>query len=44
MRERAGSVGGEIRSRRTAAGGFEVEAVLPLSLTKPLTGDRQERA
>ena len=44
MRERAGSVGGEIRSRRTAAGGFEVEAVLPLSLAKPLTGDRQERA
>ncbi|UVI37365.1 sensor histidine kinase [Brevibacterium spongiae] len=42
MRERAGSVGGEIRSGRTISGGFEVEAVLPLSLTEPTADDRQE--
>ncbi len=44
MRERAGSVGGEIRSGRTATGGFEVEAVLPLSLTGPVADERRERA
>src|SRR5699024_6364498 len=44
MRERAGSVGGEIRSRRPAAGGFDGEAVLPLSRTEPRTGARRERA
>lgn len=43
MRERAGSVGGEIRSGETGTGGFEVEAVLPLSLTEPQP-KRDERA
>lgn len=41
MRERAASVGGEIRAGHTGDGGFEVEAVLPLTLTeKPSEEDR----
>ncbi|WP_413335746.1 sensor histidine kinase [Brevibacterium sp. GP-SGM9] len=35
MRERAASVGGEIRSGWTEHGTFEVEAVLPLTFTDP---------
>jgi signal transduction histidine kinase len=34
MRERAASVGGEIRAGRAADDGFEVEAMLPLTLRK----------
>jgi signal transduction histidine kinase len=42
MRERAASVGGEIRAGATSAGGFEVEAVLPLTpREQPATADKE---
>ena len=44
MRERAASVGGEIRSGATPEGGFEVEAVLPLSPRGRPTDDSEPSA
>lgn len=42
MRERAASVGGEIRSGPTSSGGFEVEAVLPLTLLMTTDEGRED--
>nr|WP_245162225.1 histidine kinase [Brevibacterium marinum] len=39
MRERAASVGGELRTGWTSDGGFEVEAVLPLAVADSHTSD-----
>ena len=44
MRERAASVGGEIRTGATADGGFEVEAVLPLAPRERSTDDGEPSA
>lgn len=39
MRERAASVGGELRTGWSSSGGFEVEAVLPLAVADSHKGD-----
>ncbi|SMX89536.1 sensor histidine kinase [Brevibacterium antiquum] len=39
MRERAASVGGELRTGWSSSGGFEVEAVLPLAVADAHKGD-----
>ena len=43
MRERAASVGGELRTGWTNSGGFEVEAVLPLAVADSPQRDSGER-
>lgn len=43
MRERAASVGGELRTGWTRSGGFEVEAVLPLAVADSPRPDSGER-
>ncbi|GAA1941164.1 hypothetical protein GCM10009689_22840 [Brevibacterium antiquum] len=43
MRERAASVGGELRTGWTSSGGFEVEAVLPLAVADSPKGDSGKR-